>query len=245
MFRKDSARRPADSQHVRRFSIAERAPEKYYVGDWPAPPYPGDIRPVVPPYPPLRSKVVEEMRQHQDIAVHTPVEHEEAKTCAQRVKKQMDEFLSLLQRLENADHRRTFKLDIDAESRGHLPEDLAKIHPFDLEDWLEGCSSSLAQLRRYMDDLRDSIANEARAKASEAAPRHSPSLSSNTSMPDWSSGSSSESEASASPLTPGYATPVRRQIAKGQYPWPMHNPPPIPQRTNVAWKLRRRAPASP
>ena len=239
MFRKDS------KNSVRRYSIAERAPEEYYIGDWPAPPQPGDVRPVVPPYPPLRRKVVEEMRQHQDIAVHTPVEHAEAKTCAQRVKKQMDELLALLRHLEKADHRRTFKLDIDAESRGHLPEDLVKIHPLDLEAWLEGCSSSLAQLRRYMDDLRDSIANEAHAKASEAAPRSSPSLSSSTSMTDWSSGSSSESEASASPLSPGYATPVQRRIAKGQYPWPMHNPPPITQRTNVAWKLHRRVPASP
>ena len=164
------------------------------------------------------------MRRRQDIAANIPVEQAVANTCAQRVKEQLGELLALLKHLENTDLQRTSKLDIDAASRGHLPEDLAKIHPSNLEEWLVGCSSSLEQLQSEMDNLREAIASQDYRKVGgyvntlyTRATRATPSLSSSPSASSFSIPSSSppaDPRAASPSPTPRAAAPLRTPRAR-------------------------------
>lgn len=108
-------------------------------------------------------------RNHEE-AKRIPVETTAAKECAEGVMHQMNELLALLQRVETRGNRQWYKELIDHETRGHLPEDVARIPAGEAEEWLEKCDSSLERLRGFMVDLRDSInrtadANHAAARA--------------------------------------------------------------------------------
>lgn len=227
-------------------------------------PLPGSLHPVGPPVPGLREREIQLMRHQFEPGVATPVDQADAKRCAQRVKRHMDEFLALLPRLENADVRAFFKSHVDDETRGHLPEDLARVHPLDVEKWLDDCDSSLARLQGYMEDLRSSLVEQtlssnssSPSQPSSASAQHGASF---HGTPSLSSSSSARHEASfrgtpslsSSPSASSFSSSSQRESSPPPAPRAPSPPPapraalarPVPQaplgwRTSCRSKYRR------